>query len=193
MKLKELFETPYLHHEELLYKAFSCISINRLNLSYTKLGKINEQIEIYKHNNGSIIAGQKIEQDFFLLVSISTRKQAYPVTPKKLTNILQISMVNVESGEEEKGITKRVYNFIGSKFDLVSDHEQYLGAQGLWKSLAKSSNLNVYIYNGLIDNYIRDKHNVILKYNSSNIPSNIIWGTTAEKKAILLVGTLKEL
>ena len=194
MKLKELItEAPYLNNEELPYKALSSISVARLKKSYEKIGEIGSGLDIYQHNNGSIVAGEIVGSDFYLLVSISTRTTPYPVEPTQLSSPHQISMVNIASGEEEKGLTKKVYNTVAQMLDLVSDHEQYLGAQGLWKSLARSSDVNIYIFDGRIKDYIRDEAGKIIKYNGKNITDSQIWGTTTDHRMILLVGTSKEL
>ena len=194
MKLKELItEAPYLNNEELPYKALSSISVSRLKKSYEKIAEIGSGLDIYQHSNGSIVAGEIVGEEFYLLVSISIRKTPYPVEPTQLSSPLQISMVNISSGEEERGLTKKVYNTVGQLLDLVSDHEQYLGAQGLWKSLARSSDVNIYIFDGRIKDYIRDESGKIIKYNDKNITDSQIWGSTTDHRMIILVGTSKEL
>lgn len=193
MKIKDLLiETPYLHREELPYKALSSISLHRLNQSYTKLAELGDGIEIYQHSNGNIIAGKQVQSDFYLLVSISVRKRAYPVEPTQLSKVLQVSMVNIQKNEEEQGYAKKVYSVLASLFDLVSDHEQYLGAQGLWKSLARST-ANVYVFDGRKKDYIRDSTERVVRYNGTNIRDKDIWGTTATHKSILLVATTRDL
>jgi hypothetical protein len=194
MKIRELItEMPYLHREELPYKALSAISVKRLHHSYQKIGEIGEGIDVYQHSNGGVIAGQVLQGDLYLLVAISVRKRVYPVEPTGLDDTLQVSMVHVAKGEEEQGLTKKVYAVLASLFDLVSDHEQYLGAQGLWKSLARSSGVNVYVFDGNQKDYVRDASGKALKYNGANIPDDKIWGSKVTQKLILLVGTTKEL
>jgi hypothetical protein len=194
MKVKEIItEAPYLNHEELPYKAISSISVNRLKQMYTKIGEVKAGVDVYQHQNGSVIAGKIVADDFILAVSVSTRGQPYPIEPTLIDNVLQVSMVNVVKGEEDKGLTKSVYNVIGSLVDLVSDHEQYLGAKGLWKSLARSSDVNVYVFDGNKKDYVRNKNGQIVKYNGNNISDTTIWGSEIEFKTILLVATKKDL
>lgn len=194
MKLKDIIvmEAPYLHDEELGYKVLAHISNSALTRAYTHFVKIGD-IDIYSNIHGGFIAGYKREDSLSMVVSISTRYDAYPVVPTQLGKYQQISMVNVSSLYAERGNTKLVYTAIANKLDLVSDNEQYLGAQGLWKSLARSSDINVYVFDGRIKDYVRDSSGKIIKYNGKNIDDKEIWGSKDSYRAVLLVGTTKEL
>jgi hypothetical protein len=197
MKVKEIItEAPYLHPEELPYKALSAISVDRLGLSYSKIGEIDDGggLEVYQHkSNKGIAAGKILEKEFYFAVSITTRETIYPAEPTQLDEMLQVAMVNVSKGQEENGITKKVYEIAAQAINLVSDHEQYLGAKGLWKSLARSSDVNVYVFDGNVKDYIRGVDGKIVKYNGRNISDHDIWGQTIQYKSVLLVATTRGL
>lgn len=194
MKLKEIMisETPYLNDEELGYQVLAKISNNALKRSYDYLSK-TENIDIFAGKDTGFIAGYLKANYLNTVVSISCRKISYPVEPLGLTNYQQVSMVNTAKGFTEKGNAKLVYNEIAKSVDLVSDHEQYLGAEGLWKSLARESDINVYVFEGFKNDYIRDTSGKLKKYNGSNIKDENIWGTTTQHKTVLLVATIKDL
>lgn len=193
MKTKELLsEMPFLNREELQFKALSNISLTRLQTSYDQIGEIGD-LGVYQHvQNGNIIAARVIDKEVYILVSISTRAVPYQVQPTQLGDVRQVSMVHITKGEEEQGLTKRVYALVSQLFDLVSDHEQYLGAQGIWKSLARNSNSNVYVFDGRRGDYIRGENGRPLK-NGKNIHDDDIWGQRIDDRVVLLVATVKEL
>lgn len=192
MKASELFEMPYLVDDELQYQVLAKISNTALKRSYQYLCKDGE-IEIFAGDETGFIAGYKRPNHLSTVVMISCRATAYPVVPTQLQNYQQVSMVNVSKEFADKGFTKSVYNQIAKTADFVSDHEQYLGAKGLWKSLARESDINVYVYDGHKGDYIRDASGVILKYHSKNIEDKVIWGSSEMYRTVLLVTTSKEL
>jgi hypothetical protein len=121
-------------------------------------------------------------------LNISTRTTSYPVEPTNLSkNYHQVAWVNVAKGQEQQGYTKAVYNLIAQKTDLVSDHKQYGLAKDLWKSLAKSPNIGVYVFEK--DDYIRDSDGNVVKYNGLNIDDETIWGNH-DKQFTLLVASV---
>ena len=195
MKLKQIFEAPYLNDEELPFTVIAKISKEALVRSYEKLVDIGEDISIFKKQNGpGFIAGKVIDGHLSTFVTISARENIYPGAPTQLSKFQQVSMVNISKEMSEQGITKSVYNSIAQHFDLISDHEQFLGAKGLWKSLARESSINVFIFDCSKNDYFRDSINSVpLKYNGKNIDTNEIWGTSFNHKGILLVATTKEL
>lgn len=194
MKLKEIriSETPYLNDEELGYQVLAKISNDALKRAYYHLVKVGN-IDIFAKSEAGFIAGRLSKSGLSMLVSVACRTVAYPVEPLGLTDYQQVSMVNVTKEFANEGKTKLVYSEIAKNTDLVSDHEQYLGAKGLWKSLARESDVNVYVFNGKIKDYMRDEDNNIKKYNGSNIHDNEIWGNSTEHKLVLLVATVKNL
>lgn len=194
MKITEIItEMPYLNKDELPFKAISSISLRRLSESYRQFASL-AGIEIYQHSNGGIIAGKIVGDSFMILLTISTRPVAYPVQPTGLDgDSYQVSMVTVTAGEEERTLAKRVYNAVASKLSLISDHEQYLAAQGLWKSLARESDVHVYVFDGAAKDYMRNSNNTIIRYSGANIPDDKIWGSKEMYRTVLLVATTQDL
>lgn len=193
MKVKELLETPYLNDEELGYEVLANISNEALARSYSLLSKV-KGLEIYQKNTTGFIAGKRKKSELSTVVIVNCRKEAYPCVPTQLgSDYQQVSFVRVSKGYESEGNPKLVYNEIAKHIDLVSDHEQYLGGQGLWKSLARESDVNVYVFDGRIKDYIRDETGKPKKYNSSNISAKKIWASKETYRLILLVATDKEL
>ena len=192
MDLKTLFESPYLNDEELPYTVLAKISKSQLKRAYSEVGQIND-IVLFAHKDTGFIAGFMVGDHLSTIVRISCREKGYPKEPHQLENYQQVSMVNVSKEFAERGYTKEIYNLIAKTIDLVSDHEQFLGAKGLWKSLARDSDINVYVFNGNLNDYVRDEFGKIIKYNSSNLKDKMIWGSTFEHKSILLVATKRNL
>lgn len=185
-----LFEMPYLHTYPLPFKAISNISINTLNSAYDFLGKISDDVGVYRHNaGGGIIAGSKRSNEFFLMVAISVK----PTTGLLLSNALQISMVRVNKGQQQQGLVRQTYSWLTTQYDIVSDREQYLGAQALWKSIARRpGKVNIYVYDGQRKDYVRNEQGIV-RYNGTNIDDTVIWGQESSYKKVLLVATMKDL
>lgn len=194
MKIKDIItEAPYLHRDELPYKPLTSISRDRIEKSYAKLAELEDGFLVFKKTvSPGIISGRFVNDEFYPSVMVTTRMNAYPSDPTQLDDMMQVAMVNVAAGLKLEGITKLTYTIAIEHLDLVSDHEQYLGAQGLWKSLAKNSKANIYVFDCTINDYLRDKDGIV-KYNGKNISDNTIWGSSELHKSILLVGTVKEL
>lgn len=199
MRIKDIMESPYLNNDELPFKTLSRVSNEALKRTYTLFSEISIADEslilnIYTSNISGFIAGFLTENgDLDIVVNMSCRDKAYPVKPNNLSNYEQVSMVNVSKDFAERGFTKLVYNSIAKKINIVSDHEQYLGAKGLWKSLARDSDVNIYIFDGRIKDYVRDDNGNIMKYNGKNINDSDIWGSTEKYRLILLIATTEEL
>lgn len=177
---KRLHETPKLHDEELPYGDLTTISVKGLDRSHELFGILPNDIRVYKKLDSiGFVAGRVDDNEFQIFLRINCRKVAYPVVPKLIGEYLQVSMVLIDGRFAEEGITKAVYELIASRIALVSDHEQYLGAKGLWKSLARSSRIAVTIFDGNNGTYT--------PYNSTNINDKKIWGDTIGHTAILLI------
>ena len=185
-----LFEAPYLHHEELGYRAISAVSEARLIESYELLGQSPDGVGYYQHHRSTrLVAGKLIDHTFYFLVSLSARKHRYAVSPTQLDRPLQISMVNVHRGEEEQGHTIAAFKFFAQRFDLVSNHEQYLGAQCLWRSLARQGDVNIFVFDGQLGDYRRDRNGQICRYSGQHIPADQLWGDQQSFRSTLLVAS----
>jgi len=190
-EIKKLIETiellnemPKYSQDDLPLGHLSQISINSLNKSYSLLGNVAENaIQVYEKNTGTgFIAGFERSGNFNHFLDIGTRRVSYPVIPHGLKpDYHQVSSVLIAEGYEQRGYTKEVYNLVAKNYDLVSDWEQYGMAKMLWKSLARNSNVNVYVFS---DNRYQ-------LYTDNNIDEREIWGGI-EKSTTLLVATIEK-
>lgn len=172
------------------------VSREQLNRSYIKYGTI-DNVSIYiKESYGLVyfIAGEYSDEDtFIVMVTIDAKSKIEPLPINLSNKIYQITYVNVIEGYENKLLTKRVYEYIATYSSLVSDKFQYWNAHKLWKSLARDSNVNIYVYSSIINDYFKDSNKKIINYNSKNINDSEIWGTPPRYKKIVLVATTKDL
>jgi hypothetical protein len=193
VKLEDLLEMPYLNDEELSYQVLAKISTKALNKGFEEFSKTKD-LTIYSNKETSgFIAGYLRAGHLSTVIKIASRQSAYPIEPAQVEDYHQVSMVSVSKEYALTGNAKAVYEQIAKKVPLVSDHEQYIGAQGLWKSLARSSDVFIYVFNSEVQDYIRDQADKIVKYNSKNIEDDKIWGTDPTHRMVLLVATIKEL
>ena len=172
------------------------ISATALERAYDYLGTPDsyDSIHIYKKkNNFGFIAGVRDDTSLKHFLDIKTRHHSYPVQPVDLLDpYFQVSFVIVSEEFAEQSYTKAVYKFLVSMYDIVSDHEQYLGGKRLWQSIAKDKDVFVYVFDGNKDDYIRDEHGVIIRYDNDDIHETKIWGPSIEHSTILLVASRKE-
>jgi hypothetical protein len=89
----------------------------------------------------------------------------------------------------KQGLVTAVYEYIARRIDVVSDNIQFRGAKRLWKSLAKTSSVYIQVFDGKINDYIRDYKNNVIVYNLSNIDENRIWGDTENQKVLLIASS----
>ena len=183
--IERLNEMPKYTHDDLSLGQLSHISMTSLSKSYSLLGSVaGNAIQVYEKNTGSgFIAGFERSGNFNHFLDIGTRSIAYPVVPPGLnSNYHQVSSVLMAEGSDQRGYTKDVYNLIAKNYDLVSDWEQYGLAKPLWKSLARNSEVNIYVFS---DNRYR-------LYDGQNISEKEIWGGV-ERASTLLVATTKNM
>lgn len=182
-------EMPLLYPEALNLRYLTNISLRRLAESYTKIDS-NDKVDVYQHNqNHGFVAGRIVGDDLKTLLMITVKTKPLPMIPTGLSKCLQVTMVHTSLGEEQRGIATFVYTTIASRIALVSDHEQYLGAQGLWKGLARRNDIPVYVFDCGRRDYFRDYKKVLIKYNGQNIRDNDIWGKAEDYRKVLLVAT----
>lgn len=194
-QLSTITEMPRLHDEELaLISTQPSISKSALTRSYESIGNLGgsqTHIDIYKKkNNFGFIAGVKDEESFVYFLDIKTREHSYPVQPRylKIPNF-QVSFVNVSEDYADQTYTKSVYKFLISKYDVISDHEQYIGGKRLWKSISSESDIFIYVFDGNIDDYIRHDDGQIIRYRDDSINEKNIWGSSIDFSKILLVAS----
>lgn len=194
-QLSTITEMPRLHDEELaLVDSQPSISNAALKRSYELIGNLGSSqshIEVYKKkNNFGFIAGVKDGDSFTYFLDIKTRHHSYPVRPSNLLiPNFQVSFVNISEDYAEQTYTKSVYKFLISKYDIVSDHEQYLGGKRLWQSISSQSDVFIYVFDGNTDDYIRDDSGQIVRYQHDSINEKNIWGNSIDFSKILLVAS----
>lgn len=190
-------ESPRYNDEELPLGELAYISQEALKRSFVFLGKTAKEVLVYEKQDFSGFTAGLLNKDKSLahFLDIKTRKNAYPTTPSQLSpDYHQVSWVIIAKDFEQFGYTRNVYMLVAQHYDLVSDHEQYLGAKKLWQSLARSGVINVYVFDGFeTKDYVRDESGNLVKYNGTNINEKKIWGDSIKYNSVLLVATTKEL
>jgi hypothetical protein len=194
-QLSTITEMPKLHDEELaLISTQPSISKSALTRSYELIGNLGSSqshIAVYKKkNNLGFIAGVHDDGSFTYFLDIKTRHHSYPVEPSNLMiPNFQVSFVNVSEDYAEQTYTKSVYKFLISKYDVISDHEQYIGGKRLWQSISSETDVFIYVFDGNIDDYIRDNDDQIVRYQDESISEKNIWGHSIDFSKILLIAS----
>jgi hypothetical protein len=156
--------------------------------SFNLFAKLEPQnLEIW-FNGYTFVVGSKRDEMFDIVMQITTRgKNSFPTTPNDIVpgvNSFQVSWAELIKPLEGTGIAKLIYLKIIDKVgSITSDNEQYKGAKRLWLSL--SNNVSVYVWNGTINDYVRDAQGKKLKL--KQVDSERVWGSTPNYRNILLV------
>lgn len=193
-KLNEM--SPFLYPTRKELQELSSLSNESIEDGFTYLGSIEEQdLDIYENKEtGAIIAGIMTEDRFYISLRITCEERSLYVKSMKLSkNRKHVQMLNTNKKFARQAIAKDVYVFVATHFDLVSDRIQYLGAKILWQSLAKNSNINIYVFDENSKDYLRDSDGMIINYNGYNIDENEIWGQENKHHERLLVAMNHEL
>jgi hypothetical protein len=105
--------------------------------------------------------------------------------------MLQVDRVATVSQYEGNDIASSLYaELVNAGYVVVYDTIQYRGGMKLWKKIARRSitgNYKVHIYDGQINDYLRDTDNQILTYTEKNIPDNAIWLTGKPGQQFILI------
>ena len=185
-------ETPQYDDSELPLGVVAKISPEELNLYFDHYGTIANVVEIYKEKNGNdFVAGGLLDNGVLInIVNLMTQNKVYPVNPTQLKkDYIQVNHVMIAEEFAKQGLVTAVYEYIARRIDVVSDNIQFRGAKRLWKSLAKTSSVYIQVFDGKINDYIRDNKNNVIVYNSSNIDENRIWGDTENQKVLLIASS----
>lgn len=208
--MRSLVESPVKFEQELmLFTAFGFMSERAINQRYQYLGNLGkekkalENVEVYyskKHNHFRAGIIEPADDEPINQLSILTQishNDIHQIDVKSipgLKNPFQVGLVETRDSHIGRGIAKSLYLFlIRIGYELVSDCEQYLGGYWLWKSLSSSDKINVYVWNDLKKDYLRDDNGKLIRYNGSNIPEDEIWSTDESKLHTVLVSTAKTL
>jgi len=185
-------ETPQYDDSELPLGVVAKISPEELNLYFDHYGTIANVVEIYKEKNGNdFVAGGLLDNGVLInIVNLMTQNKVYPVNPTQLKkDYIQVNHVMIAEEFAKQGLVTAVYEYIARRIDVVSDNIQFRGAKRLWKSLAKTSSVYIQVFDGKINDYIRDYKNNVIVYNLSNIDENRIWGDTENQKVLLIASS----
>lgn len=191
-----LKENPYLVPSRMELEYLSSISIEAIDERYNYIGEIEGRfIKVYENiGNGLITAGMIYGDRFYIILSLTCEERSLYIKSMQLSpNRKHIKMVMVSKEAAENAVARDVYVFIASHFDLISDRVQYLGAKSLWKSLAKESSINIYVFDEKKKSYLKDDKGDIIKYNGYNINDVEIWGDSETHQHRLLVATSRTL
>lgn len=208
--MRSLVESPVKFEQELmLFTGFGSMSERAINQRYQYLGTLEkedkrlENVEVYyskQHNHfraGVIEPADDEPINRLVILTQISHNDVNQIDIKsipRLKNPFQVGLVQTRDSHLGQGIAKSTYLFlIRIGYDLVSDCEQYLGGYWLWKSLSRSDKINVYVWDDLKKDYLRDDNGKLIRYNGSNIPEDEIWLTDESKLHTVLVSTAKTL
>ena len=188
-------EAPYLYNSRLELEKLSSLSKKSIEARFSYLGKVkNQSFDVYENNdNGSILAGVMVDDEFYPIISITNDERSLYVKSMQLADKRKhVRMVRTNQKFESQRVALDTYEFIAQEFNLVSDRIQYLGAKALWQSLARQGRVNVYVFDEDKKDYIRLDNEKPVKYNGKNITDELIWGKKEEHQNKLLVASVRE-
>lgn len=208
--MRSLVESPVKIEQELiLFTGFGVMSERAINQRYQYLGTLEKEkkslknVEVYyskQHNHfraGIIEPADDEPINQLVILTQIDHNDIHQIDVKSipgLKNPFQIGLVQTRDSDLGKGIAKSTYKFlVRIGYDLVSDCEQYLGGYWLWKSLSRSDKINVYVWDDLKKDYLRDDNGKLIRYDGSNIPEDEIWSTDESRLHTVLVSTAKTL
>jgi hypothetical protein len=182
---------PYLHNSEMMsLKSLSTISKEQMERAWNKIVNFGEnEYLLQRKNKTAFILGVLEENTFYQYVQVFLTLPR--VGSPQTKHSYQVEMVNVSRGKEDSGFTRKAYIEIAKHYTLISDSEQYQASKKLWQSVAKSDEVYVYVYDGMIKDYLRDSEKNIIKYNGKNIDENEIWGKNTKHISRVLVASMK--
>jgi hypothetical protein len=194
-RLNKINESPYLHDTDLFHLETTVISKSAIERAYKHFGTLFTEIEIYEKNDGSAFVVGLIDDSGNLIhfLDIQLDSKSYPIEPTQLSsNYRQVGFVMISKNAAQQGITRAVYQYLVRHFDIVSDKVQYIGGKRLWLSLAKNNISNIYVFDGVTNDYIRNSSGDIINYNTLNIDEDFIWGKTTDHQKRILVASIME-
>ena len=207
---RSLVESPVkINQELLLIDALGSMSEFALNQRYQLLGTLERENKylkdvkvyysrIHNHFRAGVLEKSPDEpiSQLAILTQIDSNDRKFVKIEEiqGLKNPYQIGLVQTRDSNIGQGIAKSLYLFlIRIGYDLISDCEQYLGGYWLWKSLSRSDRINVYAWDDLKKDYIKDSTGKAIRYDGSNIPEDLIWSDDEAKLHTVLVSTSRKL
>jgi hypothetical protein len=104
--------------------------------------------------------------------------------------MVQVELVEVSDQFKELGLGSFMYHrVVQSGLTLVSDNQQYLGGQSLWRKIAKAHMADEVVYVMQKGKLLSDSDGQPIEYDGKNIPDSSIWSEDATHKHTLLIYT----
>lgn len=188
-------------------KSLGFMSKHAAESRYISLGNLSDQfsnLTVFKgKSDGQFRVGfldmnpSMGEEEYRLLCIIEENESGYLKDPKQITGLkspYQIGLIQTIRSSQGQGLAKELYLFLISQgYEIFSDNEQFLGGYWLWKSISRSDKINVYVWDDLKKDYLRDDKGALVRYDGSNIPEDLIWSDDESKLHTLLVSTKNRL
>ena len=136
-------------------------------------------------SSGVFVAGPLTQQGLSPKLEIYCHASDKKVIKNR--HVVFVDSTLIKEEEAGRGHTRRAYETICQHYTLISDRIHYKGAMFLWKSLATSTLVNIYVWDNLVMDWLRDAKQKPIRYNGTNIPYDAIWGTNPVHADRLLV------
>ena len=203
---EELMEMPYYHKDENAPLPAKVREIRDSTYSQESFSENYDKITEYKiHGNELVMGISKGKKNGYDIVAIWAVKQAdsrlqvvscvcltkrVANRPKSLMNPIQVSHVDTREDFRTESLATRLYlEVFKLGYDIISDDEQYKGARGIWKALARSQvayEAEVMVWDNRLGVYLKGTDGV-QKYTGTNIPDSQIWNQDMFAYGVLIV------
>lgn len=105
-------------------------------------------------------------------------------------HVVQVELVEVSDQFKELGLGSFMYHcVVQAGLTLVSDNQQYLGGQALWRKIARSHSASEVVYVMQMGEMLTAENGQPIEYDGKNIPDSEIWSADATHKLTLLIYT----
>jgi hypothetical protein len=101
---------------------------------------------------------------------------------------LQISIVATVPNLEGLGLASSIYQaLMDDGYVIVSDNVQYEGGKRLWKKLSIVPSLNVFVYDTIEHDFIKDDSGKVINYDTKNLADDKIWLPNSKGRRFVLI------
>lgn len=195
MKVRELFEDPYLIGQEYIpsikmdwYPSFASLNRENQHLGSMELD-VGEKYEFWlsKDKKVALVTVEAIdpsnkELGMRQLVVVKLTFDNRAGLPVK--NELQVDTVYTHPSYRSRFLGGILYIVLARyRFSIVSDFSQYLGGQAIWKkiaTLAEARNYSVFIWSDEDQDWVKDANGTPIRYNAINVADDKIWRDISE-------------
>jgi len=208
MRAKDfLFESPFLEPGQMLPPATMkgpYPSTENLNREFEFLGSLlvgDYNYNFWINNTRTRAIVTTVSDDHELNTSderqlLCCDLKFYEKIKLPVQNQLQVSRVYTHPQHRANWLDGALYIvLVRYGFTIVSDLYQYAPGKGLWKSLARDSNIRdyrVFIWDQRTRDWIRDPNGLPVQYDTSNIYDITIWHNVNSQQTCLLVLTKEQ-